>query len=86
VAVVSTVARRVIGELRRTNPEIFAEGVKADVADVADVAEGGFEGADEGLSHSEMKRLSDSISRRRLTAPGLSPDELAGLLRRIGRR
>ena len=33
---------------------------------------------------SELKRLTDAIARRRLTAPGLSKEETEALLRRIG--
>jgi hypothetical protein len=72
-----SLARDVIARLQKENPAVLADQTALPVIDLSKV--------DDMTPPSEMKRLSDALRKKRLTAPGLSDEELGSLMRRIGK-
>ena len=73
---------KVIERLRKESPELLAD-VKKD-ADMVNIDEA-IANVNEMTPPSEFKRLSDAIARRRMNAPGLTKEELANLMKGIGK-
>jgi hypothetical protein len=69
--------RHILSELKNNNPEAFADTS-------SDHKDPDSEKVDDTLPPSEIKRLTEAIKRKRLTAPGLDENELKGLMGRIG--
>ena len=76
----STVARKVLKRLREERSELLNEAPKREVKEYDLGA------LDPDMPPSEMKKLTDQIKRKRLTASGLSQEEAKALLRRLGHR
>ena len=70
--------RSVIERLQKENPEVFAEKKPEGTSEVT------LSDINELTPPSELKKMGDIIARKRLTAPGISQEETAALLRRIG--
>lgn len=69
---------KVLQRLREENPELLK-----DMPD-NQLKEFKLDQLDPDMAPSEMKRLVDAITRKRLSAPGISAEESAALLRRLG--
>lgn len=68
----------VLKRLREENPELLKDIPEKQLKEF------NLENLDPDMPPSEMKKLADAIARKRLTAPGLSNEESAALLRRLG--
>ena len=73
-----SVTQRVLKRLREENPEVLKDVPEIELKDY-DLSK-----LDPDMPPSEMKKLAEAIARKRLTAPGLSKEESAALMRRIG--
>jgi len=73
---------KVIERLRKENPELLADVKKED--EIVNIDEA-IARVDDMTSPSEFKRLSDAIARRRMTAPGLTKEELVNIMKDIGK-
>lgn len=74
-----TIAAKVIKRLREESPEVLADVKKEEVeVDLSKI--------DGNTPPSEIRKLTEAITRKRMSAPGLSDTELQALLRRIGKK
>ena len=73
---------KVIERLRKESPELLADVKRED--EIANIDEA-IAKVNEMTPPSEFKRLSDAIARRRMNAPGLTKEELANLMKGIGK-
>ena len=69
-------------KLKEKNPEAFADGKpKEEVINLEEE----IKKVDENTPPSVMKKLSEAIAKKRMTAPGLTETELQGLMKEIKR-
>lgn len=75
----SIVAKKVLKRLREESPEVLKDSEPAQLSEID------IDKIDVNTAlPSEIKKLSEQIARRRLTAPGLTETEAKALLRRHG--
>ena len=74
----NSITRKVLARLQAEQPELLKD------AQEVELKEYNLEKLDPDMAPSEMKKLADQIARKRMSAPGLSKEEAAALMRRIG--